>query len=124
MLEIRIHHDDTASARMAQAGAQRRLMTEVARKRHVANRRIACGRTDGRKRAVGRAVVDENDLVSALSGHRLCDRGRDGRNILGLVMGRQHDGDVRAPRGHDNSVIFCRLTAGARPVSHPDGDAM
>ena len=101
MLEIRIHHDHAAPARMAQARAQRGLMAEIARERHVADGGIARRRADRRERAVGRAVVDEDDLVGALQRHRLRDRGRDGRDVAGLVMGRQHDRDFGPRRPHE-----------------------
>ena len=66
VLEIAIHRDHGASARVAQPCAQRRLMAEVARERDKADGRIARGeRADRRKRTVGRAVVDEDQLVVA-----------------------------------------------------------
>ncbi len=78
MLEVRVHQDHGAAARMVQTRAQRRLMAEIARERHVADARIARRRADGRERAVGRAVIDEHDLVRAVQRHHLRDRGRDG----------------------------------------------
>jgi hypothetical protein len=78
MFEIAVHHDDGVPARVAHPGAQRRLVPEVARERDIADRGIARGRTDRRERAVGRAVVDEHDLVGTGERHGLRDRCRDG----------------------------------------------
>ncbi len=66
MLEIGIHHDHRAAARMAQARAQRLLMAEIAGEGEIADRGIGGGRgADRRQRAVARAVIDEHDLVAA-----------------------------------------------------------
>jgi hypothetical protein len=78
MLEVAVHHDDGAAARVAHAGAQCRLMAKVAREGHVADCRIARRRTDRRERAVGRSIVDEHDFVGAGERYGSRDRCRDG----------------------------------------------
>ena len=66
MLEVGIHHDHRLAARRAQTGAHRRLVAEIAGERDVADHRIGSGSGAQRvERAIGRAIVDADDLGAA-----------------------------------------------------------
>ena len=103
MLEIAVHRDHGAAARVAQARTQRRLMPEIAGEGDVADRRIAGReRTDGGERAIGRAVVDENDLVLAKRPRDLGKARRHAGDIAHLIVRRQDErqrGSTHGP-GH------------------------
>ena len=66
MLEIGIHHDHRAPARMSQPRAQRFLVAEIAGEREIADLRDWRPQRRGWRRACRRgAVIDEYDLVAA-----------------------------------------------------------
>ena len=116
MLEVGIHHDHGASARVAHARAQRRLMAEVARERDVADRGVACGRADRRERAVGGAVIDEDDLIRSVRAPSRCAIAAAIGAMLpaSLWAGSTIEISGAAPI-HDLSVIICAVDADASP---------
>ena len=64
VLEIRVHEHDRVAARRVEPGGESRLVAEVAREAEQPQLRVACGELEQpRPGAVGRAVVDEDDLV-------------------------------------------------------------
>ena len=64
VLEVAVHRHDDVAARADEAGVHRRMLAEVAPEADGADarRRAACRRSSSAKRAVGRAVVDEDQL--------------------------------------------------------------
>ena len=95
MLEVGVHDDDGAAARVPQPRAQRLLMAEIPRERDVADRRIGGRGTQRGERVVARSVIDEDDFGAAEWRHDGLQRRRHRRDIGGLVVGRQHDRKIR-----------------------------
>ena len=92
MLEVAIHQHDRIAAGVAQAGAQRRLVAEVAREGDEADMRIARRQAlDLGQRAIGRAVVDEQDLAAPELPRDLGEARRHGIDVPLLVKDRQDD---------------------------------
>ena len=83
---------ERAIERMVQAGAQRRLVAEIAGKRDVANRRIGCrGAAYRRQGAVAAAVIDKQELDLPERRRHVFQRGADRRDVRGLLIGRHDD---------------------------------
>jgi hypothetical protein len=108
----------TMTARVPQPRAQRLLMAEISGERNVADRRIGGRGTQHGERAVARSVVDENDFDAAERRRDglQCRRHRD--DVGGLVVGRQHDREIRRRRAHGFSLVpvMSRLQTRSRRV--------
>ena len=112
MLEVAVQHHRGGAAGVAQPGAQGRLMAEIAAERDIAHVRMALRqRADLGQRAVGRAVIDEDDFEAAERARDVRQPRRNGRDVLHLVMGRQDKRDA-------SGVVFgiALLVPATRPI--------
>ena len=98
VLQVDVHRHHGAPADMIEPGRQRGFLAEIARQRDRADARVGgVGIADFGQRAVGAAVVDEQDFVSCLPpGHRASSstartRVRNGADRLFLVLDRDDD---------------------------------
>src|SRR5437016_6093871 len=93
---------------------QARLMAEVAGERHVAHDRVARGCADCFERAIGAAILDENDLIAAEWSEQLLEHRAHWRDVLRLVVGGDNDRDVgsRISLWHDQSLTAVVRTEG------------
>jgi hypothetical protein len=64
ILEVGVEHRDGIAAGVLETGGQRRLVAEVARQVHDAQPRVALGESiEDLGRAIGRAIVDDDQLI-------------------------------------------------------------
>ena len=107
VLEVAVHEHDRFAACVVQPRAQCRLVAEVARERDVADGvmpRREC--PDLGKRVVGRAVVDEHDFMAAELRRHLGERRRHRGDVLPLVVGGQHEGNLGPARVHEVPIAY------------------
>ena len=118
MLEIRVHHDHGAPARVARRGAA--WWAEIARKRNVANRgvarRVAESPPASRRASHGRRRRSR----SSFKRHH-GDRGRRmARNVAGLVVSRRRANRDFGRSAHGDPYFAVE----PRAFTHSGGDAM
>ena len=95
ILQIGIHQHDRIAPRVAQPGLHGGLMPEVSGQVDHADISETLGQAvEDLRRLVGRAVVDEDDLLARAAGeHRTVDAALQLFEHPGFVEDRQHDAD-------------------------------
>ena len=105
MLEVAVHHDRGRALGVTQAGAQRGLVSKIAAESDVAHIRMASRqRADLGQRAVGRTVIDKDDLEAAERAGDFRQPRRDGGDVLRLVMRGKDKRQIGGRARHRSTV--------------------